>query len=368
MTRICHVTSVHAAMDVRIRVKQCRSLRTVGYEVHLVAPEACNDATDGVVVHLVPVPRGGRIARGSVLAWRVYCVARRLRAAVYHLHDPELLPVGVLLRLGGSRVIYDAHEDLPRDVLAKEWIPEWLRRSVSSIVDSVELLFARRVSAVVGATPQIQRRFDIAGCKTTLVRNFPLLSEFPSHGHGDFSSASRPSVGYVGDISAIRGSRVMVEAAELAGVELSLAGRMGTAELATLSSLRGWSSTRFMGSLPREAVVSMLNKCFAGLVVLKPTPAYVSSLPIKLFEYMAAGIPVVASNFAEWKPIVEGNDCGICVDPDSPEEVAQAMRILNSDRELARLMGSRGREAFLSRYNWSSELSCLRNLYQVMTG
>ncbi len=359
---------MHRADDARIFGKECRSLAAAGYETYLVVAGEVDREVDSVRIRSVPLPGGGRLARISLATLRVFRAARALRAGLYHVHDPELLPIAVLLRLGGATVVYDAHEDLPRDLESKDWIPPTLRGGLAVVVDRVELILARRMSAVVTATPTICDRFASAGCSALAVCNYPIVGEFVRGPQADFGRDSRPDVGYVGGISAIRGSRVMVEAAGIAGIGLSLAGRISEGERQALGFMQNWSNVRFLGHLSRRGVAEMLGECFAGLVVLQPTRAYRESLPIKLFEYMAAGIPVIASDFVPWRRLVEDAGCGICVDPTDPAAVAAAIRELDADRPRAREMGLRGRDAFQARFNWSSEEAKLLELYRSLVG
>ena len=120
--KIRHVTTVHAVDDPRIFHKECRSLAARGYDVGLIVYHERAEVIDGVRV--VPLDRSrGRLDRMSRAAWRAYRTAAAERADIYHLHDPELLWVGALLKLGGRRVIYDVHEDVPKQILSKHWIP-----------------------------------------------------------------------------------------------------------------------------------------------------------------------------------------------------------------------------------------------------
>jgi len=368
LKRICHLSSVHHADDVRIFGKECRSLSAAGYETHLIVVGHGENERDSVKFHYVSQAVRSRIARIAWVVPRVYLTARALRADLYHFHDPELLPVGWLLRVGGAAVVYDAHEDLPRDIDSKPWIPKSARRWVARVVDCVEVFLSRRMSAVVAATPTICDRFSSAGCCAVTVRNYPISAEFVSGPHKDFGCDTRRSVGYVGGISAIRGSEIMVRAAGMAGVNLILAGRVSEDERQSLEACGAASQVCFKGCLGRSEVAEMLDECFAGLVVLQPTQAYRDSLPIKLFEYMAAGIPVIASNFESWQRLLADVGCGVTVDPTDPFAVATAIRELDSNRARAQEMGLRGREAFLSRFSWALEEPRLIELYQSLLG
>ena len=74
-----------------------------------------------------------------------------------------------------------------------------------------------------------------------------------------------------------------------------------------------------------------------------------------MFEYMSSGVPVIASNFPLWREIIEGNNCGICVDPLNPTAIATAIDTLAKDPDRARQMGRNGQKAVLEKFNWSAE-------------
>jgi glycosyltransferase involved in cell wall biosynthesis len=102
------------------------------------------------------------------------------------------------------------------------------------------------------------------------------------------------------------------------------------------------------------------------VVVFKPAANHVRAQPTKLFEYMSAGLPVIASNFPLWREIVERNNCGICVDPLSPAALAEAIRWLIQHPDAAREMGANGRRAVRTTYNWEPEGRKLTTLYRSL--
>lgn len=353
--RVAHVTTVHAAGDVRILHKESRTLSEAGYSVTLLAP--AGEFPDGGAVTIQPVVvPASRWGRTTVGMWRAFRAARATKAAIYHLHDPELLPMGLLLQALGGRVIYDAHEDLPRDILAKPYLLPWLRPVVSAMAAGVEWVAGRVLSGVVAATPPIARRFPQA--RTTLVMNYPRLEEFAAPGAVPHAHRA-PRVLYLGGVTETRGAREMLRAMEqvaVPGAELLLAGRIAPPALAaSLAGMPAWSRTRAVGHLSRPDVHSALASARVGLVLLHDTPAYRESYPVKLFEYMAAGLPVVVSDFPLWRELVAGPEAGLLVDPGDATAAGAAISWLLDHPAEAQAMGDRGRAAVEQAHHWHGE-------------
>jgi len=239
------------------------------------------------------------------------------------------------------------------------------------LAGSLEGLAASSVDAVIVATPAIARRFP-AG-KALIVRNYPILDEWVSAGDANTYAERPPLVAYVGKIEGVRGPTEMVEAIRIIdgvpGIRLALAGDFAPAELESeLRSLSGWERVDRMGFLSRSDLGLLLARCRIGLVLLHPAPNHIEAQPNKLFEYMAAGLPVVASDFPLWRDLIEGLGCGLVVNPLDPGEIAGAISILLEDPLRAEAMGRRGKEAIAAKYNWNIEARDFLNLYGQITG
>ncbi|MGZ4123218.1 MAG: glycosyltransferase, partial [Tumebacillaceae bacterium] len=165
----------------------------------------------------------------------------------------------------------------------------------------------------------------------------------------------------------LRGLREMVQAQSLLPPELNarmlFAGHISEERREEVQWLPGWDAVQEVGYLDRQGVRDLLGQVRMGIVALHPTVAYRDALPVKLFEYMVAGLPVVASHFPLWQTIVEGNQCGICIDPLDPAAMADAIRWLLEHPEAAEQMGQNGRRAVLERYNWQAEAKRLVATY-----
>ena len=148
---------------------------------------------------------------------------------------------------------------------------------------------------------------------------------------------------------------------------LFLAGIMDSESLfAGLRELPGWKCVEYLGWQSREQVAALLGTAKVGMVSLHPTANHIHSQPIKLFEYMAAGIPVIASDFPLWRTIVEGCHCGILVDPMDPGAISRAICTLLDHPEEASRMGENGRKACRDTYNWDREEGQLLNCYSTI--
>lgn len=363
VARIAHLTSVHSRDDTRIFHKMCVGLAKAGHEVILIVADGQgNEERQGVRILDV----GKATARSVRVAKSAYAVYRRalsLKADLYHLHDPELLIAGVSLRLSRLRVIFDSHEDFPLQIMSKSYLPAASRRLISFAVTIFERFACRCLSAVVTATPTIRDKFIASRIPALDIRNYPLLSEMenPESTHG-----KAKEICYVGGLFATRGVGEIVAALPLCQTapRLNLAGNfVEPAFEAAVRAAPGWSRVNELGFLSRTGVRDVLGRSMVGLVTLYPMPAYKDALPVKMFEYMSAGLPVVASDFPLWREIVEGNDCGICVDPLDPAAIAAAIDRLIGDPDLAGRMANNGRRAVEERYNWAIEEKRLHSLY-----
>jgi glycosyltransferase involved in cell wall biosynthesis len=347
--------------DIRVFYLECLTLARAGYDVALVIRHARDEVIEGVRVRALPSP-ANRLSRMMLLGARAFARALREDAALYHLHDPELLPIGLALRCLGKTVVYDVHEDVPRDVLEKEWIPKGLRRVAAGAIELVEKWLACRMSRLVVVTPHILNRFVEVGCAAVDVRNYPMLAEL--HCPDVTWVQKEKAVCYVGSISGFRGLFEMVDAIDQTDGRLLLAGSFSPPADRTLAAARpGWKRVDELGQLSRREVRHTLRRSMAGLAVTHPNPNLVNALLLKIFEYMAAGIPVIASNFPVWKEIVEGNDCGLCVDPLNTREIAGAIQWIVDHPAEAERMGANGRKAVEARYNWESESAKLLSVY-----
>ena len=363
MAIIAHLTSAHPRYDTRIFVKQCRSMVERGHKVTLIVADAQGEAVrDGVRI-LDVGKHPGRLGRVLRSTRKVYECAVAIEADVYVLHDPELIPSGMRLKRLGKKVVFDSHEDVPTQLRGKPYLGRTSAMLISRTFQVYERFACHRFDGIVGATPFIREKFDNINRRTIDINNYPILDEF------DFTrpwSDKAIQVCYVGNIAAMRGIKELVKACALlrTPATLALAGAFETSALAAEVSLyAGWCRVQAMGHLDRTDVSNVMAQSMAGLVTLHPQENYLDALPVKMFEYMAAGIPVIASDFPLWRQIIESNSCGLCVDPMNPAALAGAIDYIITHPEHARQMGVNGRRAAMETYNWRTESEKMLDFY-----
>ena len=341
----------------------CSSLAIQGYSVNLVVADGKGDQTwEGVNIIDAGASKG-RFDRIRNAPGRVFAKAVSLDADLYHLHDPELIPIGLKLKKLGKRVIFDSHEDVPRQMLAKPYLNRPMRWGIGQALRVYEAWACKQFDGVIAATPFIRDKFLAINPNTVDINNFPLLDELISAASW---AQKQLVVCYVGGISKIRGIVEVTRAMGLvhSAVRLQLAGQFSEHDLQQrLQALPGWERVDALGFVDRSGVREVLGRSMAGLVTLHPVINYIDALPVKMFEYMSAGIPVIASDFPLWREIIAGNDCGLLVDPLNPAQIAEAIDYLVTHPEEAERMGLNGRKAVEIKYNWDTEQKKLLNFY-----
>lgn len=360
--KICILSSSHKWDDIRIYQKEAKSLFKYGYDVNIVTFEAPELSIDGVKFISCGKRNTNRFKRFLFGPYKIFIEAKKTNADIYHFHDPELLIYGLFLKWSGKKVIYDSHEDLPRQIIGRDWINKNLKKTISKTLEFIENFASKRFDCVITATPYINNRFININKNSVNINNYPILNELSTQTKWE---EKENEICYVGGIEKIRGIKELIESLEYFDVKLNLIGEFDPKNyIEEFTSKKVWEKVNYYGFLNRKEVAKILGKSKIGIITFLPEPNHINSQPNKMFEYMSAEIPVIASNFPLWKDIIEKNNCGICVDPKDSFQIANAINYLLLNNEEAKQMGINGKKAINEIYNWGNEEQKLFLIYQ----
>jgi glycosyltransferase involved in cell wall biosynthesis len=370
--KVIHASSAHMPLDIRIFWKEASSLADSGYDVTLLVPSASAflPAKNNVRFETLPL-HTNRFKRFFGTSWSIFKYLRRHKDAIAHVHDPDLLPFIMVLKMLGHKVVFDMHEHIPNHIYHKEWIPALLRPVVSFGWRIFEHL-AYRLVPVVLAAKSCNDSYQWIPQKTN-VYNYPMTSSLVSIAR---KRDANPSIAYLGGIMPDRCSDIVMKAV----YELHKKGNcphfhmIGPLNPYSLKKeYQKWLAERgcdhyvtFHGYQPYDDAIELIKGAHIGICTLRPKPNYVNTFMTKMLEYMALSMPVITSNFPLHSTIVKQHDCGLIVDPESVEDLVNGIEDLMADPKLAEEMGLRGREAVKGNYNWESQKANLLALYEKL--
>lgn len=337
------------------------TLAAAGYDVTLVAPATDTYCEDNVKV--IPLTkRATRIARMTLGPLSALKLAIAMRPNLIHAHDPELIPALVLAKvlMPRTKVVFDAHEDLPAQVLSKPYIPGFFKRTAFYFAYALDRTIGRFADHIVAATPSISNNFPAN--KTSIVQNFPLLTDYPKL----VSSPSHTAV-YVGALTEIRGASELFLALDRSGDEVSCV-MAGPIEHSMTQPAQSCEKFDYLGNVPAEEVSSVIAMGRVGIVCFLPYQNHIDSQPNKLFEYMAAGRAIICSDFPLWRELLEQHDCAMFVNPEDIEQLQRALEYAALNPVEMEAMGERARIAFESNYVFDSEATTLIRTYGDLIG
>ncbi len=359
--KVCMLAnSGHKPFDTRIFHKEALTLLSAGHDVTIIIPTLKDEVTNGVKIIGVPLHQKGW-KKLILCPWYVFRQAlRQPKDAVFHLHDSELLMIGIWLKLLGRKVVYDAHEDTPLQIDYQHWLPRGVKTMYKWFYILIEKISGWLFDGIIVAEPVIAKYFPKK--KTALIRNFPIVKQFDER-FVPYDQRKKTLI-YVGLLSNARGAIQMAKAATRAkqkcDFEFQLGGSFSPAELEK-EVLK--YPVHFLGWLSFDKMVDSMMRARAGIIIPQPIERYKTNYPVKLFEYMAAGLPVIATKFGEVAEFVKEAGCGITVDPENETEIAEAIQFVFSNEAEAQAMGARGRALVASKYSWETESESLIKFY-----
>jgi hypothetical protein len=303
--------------------------------------------------------------------WQVFRQALRADGDIYQFHDPELIPVGLLLRAFGRKVVYDVHENVAGQIADKIWIPKVVRGVTAQAYDWLDRLTLPRWSAVVTTSEELTRKISRHREGVTTIQNYAVLEEFAAGARPESASHSSHVLIDCGGVSPRTSTPALVEALSLLpaalDLKLILAGPVDAdARFEEIQALAGWKRVEYQGTVSRPQMIRLMAGAGMALILYRNSPNNNDVRSNRFFEALASGLPVIAPTFPHWRKAVESIGCGLTVDPTDPEAIARAISYLITHPEEAKEMGRRGQEAALKNFNWTSESAKLLNLYRCL--
>lgn len=364
MARVCHISTVHHFLDNRVFRKECQSLARAGHDVIWVVRHAQDEVLEGVQILALP-NAPSRIYRWAFLGWLAFRIALRCQADIYHVHDPELLPQGLLLRLLGKCVIYDIHEDYVSSISQKEYLPWSLRSVIAWLFGTAEVAFSRPLHQII-AERYYSERFP----RAIPVLNYPVLSNREYYR----CQRSPTALLYTGKVHLARGAQIHASIPGFVpNTTVQFIGKCAVDlhERLLAENADHWDKLQFEG-VGRAVAFSKIERAYqgrwlAGLAIFPPNEHLDRKELTKFFEYMKFGLPIIASNFPVWRELIEQSRCGICVDPLDQSSIYDAITQLQNDEQLWRELSENGIKTVRQRYAWSSQERILLDLYERLS-
>jgi glycosyltransferase involved in cell wall biosynthesis len=357
---VCHVISGYLRDDARVFYRQCISLSKNGHEVIVLTNDSEPDCeTENVWFRACEHYWPSRLKVILFAKRQFLSKALEIDADIYQLHSPELLTLIPALKKRNKRIIYDAHEDMPRHIIEKDSIPWFARSILARIIDLYMKRAFSHVDSVISPHQHVVQ--ELSGVVTNCVEiaNFPLVEEKEKLVKNDFLNRETVFC-YAGTVYPYSNQELTMAAiSNIGSAKYVVAGHIDDAHLKELSICSGSEQSKFLGRISKTELGCVLDSAIAGLVVydykLNLGGKLGSFGTNKLFEYMEAGLPVICTDYEIWRSVVEGEGCGICIEPGNFDQLYQALLKLAENKDLAYEMGCRGRAAVERFYNWGSE-------------
>lgn len=350
--KILVVTTVHIPLDARIHHRQIRAMLEAGAEVTYAAPWSATGTdpaavADGVTAIDLPRARGRQRLRALLAARRTIARLGPDHDLVL-LHDPEL----VLAAPRGDgpdrpRMVLDVHEDLPAAVRDRGWIPRALRPAAVRLARWLERAAERRLDGLLLAEASYAERLP----------GRPVVPNLPWERPVGAVAGTHHRVVYIGRLSTGRGAHELIAlgerlAADPSAPRLELFGAADAAVRPMLERANRAGVLVWHGFVPNDRALAMIEGSVAGLAPLHDLPNYHGSMPTKVVEYLAAGIPAIVTPLPEARAIVERADAGLVVDFGDVDAMERSVRQLASDAGLRQRLGANGRQHVHDHASW----------------
>jgi len=358
--KIAYLTSVHPRYDTRVD-KMCHSF-SIKDKVFLICADGHgNFKKKNINVYDVGKPKD-RLYRILKSTNKIYKIAAYINADIYHIHDPELIGVGLKLLKKRKKVLFDSHEDVVAQLYDKKYINFFFRCIIIIFYYFYQKINLKKFTGIICATEKIYKRINKINTNSLVIKNYPTFKKKKSLKD---RNPKKFFICYIGVISISRGIKILIKSLELVknNVKLKLAGDINPPNLLNeLKIMPGWKKVDYMGFV-NNLDFYRLNKYKIGILNLLKTRNHNKSLPNKLFEYMKFKMPVILSKFSLWEHLNEKYKFGLICDQNDPKDLAKKIDYLLENPVKSKKMGINGYKAFKKYFNWENEKKKLISFY-----
>jgi glycosyltransferase involved in cell wall biosynthesis len=386
--KVCMISSMHGLFDDRIYWKEALSLKKSGYDVcHLGIAESDKEFISDHGIRIIRVGKKRYFENPYIdklyriftfkksIYKRILQIAAGLKANVYHVHDLQINKISRQLKnlQHNPKLIYDVHEDYPEMIMSYhpgknlKWL---IFKLYASYIKIWELSKSHIYDFIITAYPSVKNKFyqHDKNLKIDIIYNYTNMQPGESG-----NSEKIYDVIYIGAINRNRGAMEILKTANYLkkkknDIKFLLLGHITDANLKNqmetfIKDNNLYNHIILKGSVPYTEVNEYLDKAKIGIGIFMPTTIYFTAIQVKTFEYMVHGLPIVCSNFGYINKFVSDSKSGIPVNPESPEEIGDAiLKILNNDI-LYMEYSRNGKKAVNEKYNWKIMESRLYDIY-----
>lgn len=360
--KVCHVTSSHQRYDGRIFQKECKSLAKKYEVVLLCADNFPDENKDNINIKSVKVKKKNRIMRFFIIPHKLKKRCLKENADIYHFHDPELISLAYYMKKKNKVVIFDSHEDNLNRISNRSWIPKIFKPLIKKIYGIKEKKCLKKLDAIITVADYIHDRLQKINLNTYIITNYPIID---NQEISDLKNLN--TICFAGGISKQYMHHNIIQAIKDLNVKYKIAGPIFDDYKKGLDTLKGIEKVEFLGKLDKKEVNNLYLNSGIGIVLIDYVPninyKHGSMGITKIFEYMAYGLPVIATDLEVWENFIP-NKCGICVNPNSIEDIKKAIKYLIDHPKEAKKMGKEGRKLVEEKYNWQKEESILFEIYK----
>lgn len=371
MKKVCHIISGYYRIDARVFQRQCKSLQKHGFEVSVLTNDGNpEEIIDGIKFYSCELTYNSRIKTMLNATKQFLQKAKEVDADVYQLHSPELFDLGLKLKKLGKIVVYDAHEDLPRHVQEKEWLPKFFRKPISFFVEMYMDYVLKRYDCIITPHSHVVESLKNKVNSIELIANFPLVKPLNNFSYEEYSNRNNV-ICYTGTVYPYSNQELLATVLNsIDDIKYDIAGFIDDYLLYELKKIDTKDVITFHGRIPWGELPLFYQKATIGYVLYD----YKLNLGYKLgsygtnkiFEYMEEGLPFICTDYILWKEICENYKCGLYVEPGNNIQLQNAINYLINNKLKAYKMGQNGKQAVKSVFNWNTQEVKYVNLFNEL--